>query len=73
MDLKAYAAAAGKPYDLMAQKAQAWRVFSVGNISNDPPTDWVSYSVIRAAPQWLWPALVEKMVAEGWTVAAKDR
>jgi hypothetical protein len=70
MDLKAYAAAASKKYTTLATKRQAWDVFGVTNVRNAGlPDDWVSFSIIRAAPQWLWPALVEKMTSEAWTVA----
>lgn len=70
MDLKAYAEAAGVKYDTLAKKKQAWTVYAaVGNVSNALPDDWVRYAIIHAAPEWLWPALVAKMLESGWTVA----
>ena len=64
MDLKAYAAASGKKYANVIDKAQAWEVLNSWDVTTDLPTDWMHYRYIHAAPQWLWGALVESLVAE---------
>ena len=69
MDLKAYAAASGKKYANVIDKAQAWEVLNSWDVPTDLPTDWMHYRYIHAAPEWLWKALVEKMTTEAWTVA----
>jgi protein gp37 len=69
MDLKAYAAASGKKYATVIDKAQAWEVLNSWDVPTDLPTDWMHYRYIHAAPSWLWGALVEKMTSEAWTVA----
>ncbi|MBK6788269.1 MAG: hypothetical protein IPG77_11670 [Betaproteobacteria bacterium] len=73
MDLKAYAAASGKPEDNQRLRKWAWTVLrstdrhvSVDQWDRD---HWRCYAELHAAPQWLWPALVEKMTTEAWTVA----
>jgi hypothetical protein len=61
MDLKAYATAASKKYTTLATKRQAWDVFGVTNVRNAGlPDDWVSFSIIHAAPQWLWGGSVDR-------------
>ena len=70
MDLKAYAGAAGKVRTTLADKVKAYRVFSVTDIRHEDAEDnWSSLTQIHAAPQWLWPALVAKMLEGQWTVA----
>ena len=70
MDLKAYAEQAGKERTLLNRKANAWRVLSVCHVTHDQiADDWRNLAEIHAAPQWLWAALAEKMVAEARTVA----
>jgi hypothetical protein len=45
-------------------------VASVCDIANATAQEtWNQLVEIHAAPQWLWPALVEKMTSEAWTVA----
>ena len=59
MDLKAYAEASGKVRKTLSDKVMAWRVWSVADIRHDGLRDsWSQLSVIHAAPDWLWPALV---------------
>ncbi len=74
MDLKAYAAASGKVYRTLHTKTMAWKVMAVSDIGNDvAQAVWSSLAEIHAAPQWLWPALVEKMTSEAWTPRARGR
>ncbi|CAK0748381.1 ParB family transcriptional regulator, chromosome partitioning protein [Gammaproteobacteria bacterium] len=69
MDLKAYAEWTGKVYTTLHTKVMAFRVFDVTNIRNaEARENWLSLSVIHAAPDWLWPALAEKMIEKEWTV-----
>lgn len=69
MDLKAYAEASGKVRKTLSDKVMAWRVWSVADIRHDGLRDsWSQLSVIHAAPNWLWTALVKAMVANNWTV-----
>ena len=69
MDLKAYAEASGKVRKTLSDKVMAWRVWSVADIRHDGLRDsWSQLSVIHAAPNWLWSALVKQMVESGWTV-----
>jgi ParB/RepB/Spo0J family partition protein len=71
MELKAYAEQVGKARETLKDKLYAWEVFSVVHVHHDVSTDsWRNMAAIHAAPEWLWPALVEKMVEDGWTVAA---
>jgi protein gp37/ParB-like chromosome segregation protein Spo0J len=89
MDLKAYAAASGKVYRSLYDKARAYAVLAVlhvqiaesyegtpeqqmlalRDLSATARDSWRNLAEIHAAPQWLWPALVEKMTSEAWTVA----
>ncbi len=56
----------------MRFKACAWKVLdTVRHMSHDAARDsWRNLAEIHAAPQWLWPALVEKMTSEARLVAA---
>jgi ParB/RepB/Spo0J family partition protein len=67
MDLKAYAAAVGKNEKTLHTKVRAWRVRSNLHVEIDN-ADWRNLAEIHAAPEWLWAALVERMLALGWTV-----
>jgi protein gp37 len=70
MELKAYAAAAGKERTLLNRKVMAWRVLNVCHVTHDQiADDWRNLAELHAAPQWLWAALVKKMDAEFWTVS----
>ena len=74
LDLKEYATAAGKKYATLYNKVRAYRVASVCDIANATAQEtWNQLVEIHAAPQWLWPALVEKMTSEAWTVAWAPR
>jgi len=69
MDLKAYAEMAGKKYTTLYDKVKAFRVLAVTDIRNEDARDnWSQLATIHAAPNWLWTALVQKMIADGWTV-----
>ncbi|MBP6252481.1 MAG: hypothetical protein KA387_06985 [Rubrivivax sp.] len=41
----------------------------LGKLVDTAHDSWRNLAEIHAAPQWLWPALVEKMTGEAWTVA----
>jgi hypothetical protein len=70
MDLKAYAERAGKVYRTLHTKTMAWKVMSVSDIGIDQArANWSNLAEIHAAPSWLWPALVAKMLEKQWTVA----
>lgn len=69
MDLKAYAERAGKPYKALYNKLTAYRVAAVSHVGNETFLDsWRNLAEIHAAPKWLWSAMVEKMIEDGWTV-----
>lgn len=68
LDLKAYAEQAGKAYRTLYDKVRAWQVLAVLHMQNDMRDCWRNLAEIHAAPQWLWAALVQAMVADGWTV-----
>jgi ParB-like nuclease domain len=69
MDGKAYAASVGRPRRSVADEICAARVFqAVADVRHDL-WDRVSQLVaIHAAPDWLWPALVDAMAEGRWTV-----
>ena len=71
MDLKSYAERAGKVYKTLAFKVLAWRVAStVLHVKNDQIREvWRNLAEIHATPKWLWPAMVETMLNNSWTVA----
>ena len=70
MDLKAYAEASGKVRKTLSNKVMAWRVLSVADVGHELVRDsWSQLAEIHAAPQWLWTALVQQMIADSWTVA----
>lgn len=75
MDLKAYAGAAGKKYGTLNDKVRAWRVYSavepVLHMQNktEAKKAWRAFGELDAAPKWLWPALVAKMLEGEWTIA----
>ena len=73
LSLQEYADKAGiKSRQTVAQQIWAAKVMKAcKNIfTGDPSDHFISLSIIHAAPEWLWPALVTKMVAEGMTVDA---
>jgi protein gp37/ParB-like chromosome segregation protein Spo0J len=71
MDGKAYAASVGRKQQSVAQEICAARVFeAVPNVRYDVSDRFSQLFVIHAAPSWLWPALVEAMAKDGWTVEA---
>lgn len=71
MDVKAYAAAIGRAQRSVYNEAQAAKVAdAVADVGNDLTACFSQLVEIHAAPRWLWPALVEKMVADGMTVEA---
>ncbi len=43
------------------------------DVESDLPKRWRALSEIHAAPKWLWPALVSRLVAKGWTVEIARR
>ena len=70
MDLKAYAEAAGKNEKTLHTKLRSWRVLANLHVEISQIRDsWRNLAEIHAAPQWLWPALVAKMIEGEWTVA----
>lgn len=70
MDLKAYAEAAGKAQTTLRNKLMAYRVATESHVGFTHVRDsWRNLAEIHVAPQWLWPAMVQKMVEGEWTVA----
>lgn len=70
MDLKAYTEAAGKARSTLKDKLHAYRVLSVAHVRHEDIRDsWRNLAEIHAAPRWLWPALVARMLEGQWTVA----
>ena len=65
-----YARQIGKPQTTLADKIKAARVAEHINAYalTDLQPCWRPVAEIHAAPQWLWSALVTKLLAEAWTV-----
>ena len=71
LDLKSYASRVARERSGLQRRAMAWRVLSVCDIAHVEARDrWSCLSEIHPAPSWLWPALVDRLVADGWTVEA---
>jgi ParB-like chromosome segregation protein Spo0J len=70
MKVSAYADAIGRRQQTLSDRILAARVLKA---TGCPVTEWLrdhwqSLVPIHAAPEWLWPALAEALVAGGWTV-----
>lgn len=69
MTQQAYADATGMVRRTLTDRVCAAKVASLGGY---PPKDfadrWQQLSVIHAAPPWLWPSLVARLIADDWTV-----
>jgi ParB-like chromosome segregation protein Spo0J len=71
MDVKAYAESVGRKRSTVHDEVYAATVAdAVPDIRNDITAFFSQLVAIHAAPRWLWPALVSRMVDEGWTVEA---
>jgi hypothetical protein len=71
MDVRGYSESVGRAKSSVQNELSAARVAEAcPNIGTSLSEHFASLSVIHAAPRWLWPALVEKMVADGMTVEA---
>lgn len=73
LSLQAYADQAGiKNRQTVAQQIWAAKVLEhCKNIFTGDPSDYfMNLSVIHPSPEWLWPALVTRMVSDGLTVDA---
>lgn len=58
-----------KPQPSVARRWLAAEVFIPCGITFDQVKDsWRNLAEIHAAPEWLWAALVARMIADGWTV-----
>jgi hypothetical protein len=66
-DVKTYAAQAGRARTNVSNEVLAARVaLSVTNVGHEQLADrWTALREIHSAPEWLWPALVERLVAAG--------
>lgn len=71
MTERAYAANVGRAKTTVHREMAAATVIEAWSDVGPNASDYFSQLVeIHAAPKWLWPALVAKMVAEGMTVDA---
>jgi ParB/RepB/Spo0J family partition protein len=70
MEIKAYAEMGGQKSTTLQTKVEAAKVFQKTHVSfTDVREVWRALAAIHPAPQWLWSALVTKMLAEqNWTV-----
>src|SRR6516165_12272767 len=69
LDVKAYAAKAGRARQTVQNEVMAARVANaVPHVGHELVDRYKALVKIHAAPQWLWPALVEAMVGGKWTV-----
>ena len=69
MGVREYARSAGyKSAGHITNLMQAAEVFSQANAAADLKDHAKHLAEIHAAPRWLWPALVEKLLAEDLTV-----
>lgn len=69
-DVKAYAASVGREKERVTvqREVMAARVAAVFNSEHDLSKQFMGLVEIHAAPRWLWPALVEKMVAARYAI-----
>jgi hypothetical protein len=68
---RAYADEIGRSKSSVHEEMAAAKVADVcPDIRATLSKHWQCLVAIHAAPRWLWPALVEKMVADGMTVEA---
>jgi hypothetical protein len=71
MEVKAYAESIGRARTSVSSEVLAARVAdAVTHVGHDLSSHFKALVEIHAAPRWLWPALVEKMVADSMTVEA---
>jgi len=69
LDIKAYAAAAQVDRLKVQRRVMAARVAAVFTGEHAALVDrWFHLVEIHAAASWLWPALVDRLLAEGWNV-----
>jgi ParB-like chromosome segregation protein Spo0J len=69
--VEAYAKGAGREKQIQSVRREVWaaKVASSSNHVVGSLSEQTRHlAEIHAAPEWLWPALVERLVAEGWTV-----
>jgi hypothetical protein len=69
--VRAYAGRVGRTQQIVAREVAAARVWKAYNLGcKQAPIDLSAKALaeIHAAPEWLWPALVERLVVDGWTV-----
>ena len=70
-----YAAKVGKGMGAMQPRVQAAAVFAECNdiITANARDLWSSIAALHSSPRWLWPALVSRLVTEGWSVEVARR
>jgi protein gp37/ParB-like chromosome segregation protein Spo0J len=71
MGVREYARETGRKHDQVVRERQAAEV--VAHATSEPKAmeGYTRHLAdIHSAPKWLWPALVERLLAEGWTVDA---
>ena len=73
-DVRSYAAGAGRVDRTVYNEVLAARVAdAVADIGDDPSRLFSRLVEVHAAPSWLWPALVQKLVTDDMTVEAARR
>jgi ParB-like chromosome segregation protein Spo0J len=69
LDVKAYAETVGRARTTVHQEVYAARVAqSVPHVRNELHDRTRHLAELHAAASWLWPALVARLIAEGWNV-----
>jgi hypothetical protein len=69
IDVRGYSESVGRSKSRVQSEISAARVAEAcPDIGTDPSSHFSQLVEIHAASRWLWPALVETMVAEGMTV-----
>jgi hypothetical protein len=69
IDVKAYAVKVGRKQQNVSDEVCAARVVAtVPDVRYAASDRFSQLASIHASPSWLWPALVEAMVAGGWTI-----
>ena len=67
-----YARSVGRTQQSVALEIQAAKVYEATThvvTKVQAQLAWRNLAEIHAAPQWLWTALVQQMIADSWTVA----
>jgi hypothetical protein len=74
LDIKAFAEIAGKPRTSVQDRVKAARVVVVTGTRHDGVRqNWSGIGELHAAPQWLWKALIARLLDDDWNYETARR